>query len=205
MTTAAVAGTLWFEKKNEFALRTAFKTVASLGFLFSAIGSGAFGSAFGCIIFVGLVLSLFGDVLLVWRAKPLFLAGLVSFLLAHVAYLVAFAIRGVALGYCGGALACLIVVAALVLRWMFPKVPSDMRIPVIAYIFVISCMVMLAAGTFGRHGGWPIVVGAIMFYLSDLFVARDRFVSPGFDNSLYGLPLYYGAQLLLAYSCAFVA
>jgi len=41
-------------------------------------------------------------------------------------------------------------------------------------------------------------VGAVLFFLSDLLVARDRFVAPGFGNRLLGLPLYYAAQLLLA-------
>ena len=29
-------------------------------------------------------------------------------------------------------------------------------------------------------------------------VARDRFIAPGFANAAWGLPLYYGAQLVLA-------
>jgi uncharacterized membrane protein YhhN len=40
--------------------------------------------------------------------------------------------------------------------------------------------------------------GAALFYLSDLAVARQRFVAPGFENKLIGLPLYYAGQLLLA-------
>jgi len=44
----------------------------------------------------------------------------------------------------------------------------------------------------------PIRAGAVLFWLSDLAVARDRFVRPGFVNPLVGLPLYYAAQLLLA-------
>jgi hypothetical protein len=40
--------------------------------------------------------------------------------------------------------------------------------------------------------------GALLFYLSDLLVARDRFVRPGIVNRVVGLPLYYAAQLLLA-------
>jgi hypothetical protein len=47
--------------------------------------------------------------------------------------------------------------------------------------------------------------GAVAFYLSDLFVARDRFVVEGFTNRLVGLPLYYGGQYLLAFSVAFVS
>ena len=44
------------------------------------------------------------------------------------------------------------------------------------------------------------VVGALGFFLSDLAVARERFVAKGFTNKLWGLPLYYGAQLLLAWT-----
>jgi hypothetical protein len=38
--------------------------------------------------------------------------------------------------------------------------------------------------------------------LSDLSVARDRFVAPGFVNRAWGLPTYFAAQLLLAASVA---
>ena len=41
-------------------------------------------------------------------------------------------------------------------------------------------------------------LGAGLFLVSDLFVARQRFVAPGFVNRLFGLPLYYVGQLLLA-------
>jgi hypothetical protein len=37
-------------------------------------------------------------------------------------------------------------------------------------------------------------------YLSDLSVARDRFVKPAFVNRLWGLPLYYASTVLIAWS-----
>ncbi len=39
-----------------------------------------------------------------------------------------------------------------------------------------------------------------MFTVSDIAVVRDRFVTTGFVNRLWGLPLYYAAQLLIAWS-----
>ena len=42
------------------------------------------------------------------------------------------------------------------------------------------------------------MAAAVAFYLSDVSVARDRFVAPGFGNRIWGLPLYYAAQLLFA-------
>ena len=35
-------------------------------------------------------------------------------------------------------------------------------------------------------------------FLSDLAVARQRFLRTGFVDRLWGLPLYYGAQLVFA-------
>jgi hypothetical protein len=59
-------------------------------------------------------------------------------------------------------------------------------------------MVVCAAGAVARGGDPAMLLGAGLFSVSDLAVARDRFVSPGFANAAWGLPLYYGAQLVLA-------
>jgi uncharacterized membrane protein YhhN len=48
--------------------------------------------------------------------------------------------------------------------------------------------------------GPQLLIGAVMFAVSDIFVARDRFVSPSVANRLWGLPLYYAAQLIFALS-----
>ena len=75
-----------------------------------------------------------------------------------------------------------------------------MKTPVSTYLAVISLMVALGAGAFGADR-MPILLAApIAFYLSDLAVARDRFVQRSFVNRVWGLPLYYTAQLLFAVS-----
>lgn len=63
-------------------------------------------------------------------------------------------------------------------------------------------MLALAAGATAASGDWHIAAGALAFYLSDLSVARDRFVQPAFVNGLWGLPLYFAGQMLLARSVA---
>jgi hypothetical protein len=45
-----------------------------------------------------------------------------------------------------------------------------------------------------------VFVGALSFYFSDVFVARDRFIEQQFLNRLLGLPLYFAGQFLLAFS-----
>jgi len=178
------------------------KPLASLFFLGAALSVDALASPFGTTLFVGLVLSLVGDVLLIPKTRGSFLLGLVAFLLGHVAYAAAFVERGVSKGAVGGALLALAVPVAFVARWLLPSVEAKMKVPVIAYMTVITLMVAFSIGTVAAHGNALLVVGAVAFYLSDLAVARERFVAPGFVNRLWGLPLYYGAQLVLAYCAA---
>ncbi len=64
---------------------------------------------------------------------------------------------------------------------------------------VITFMVAFAAGTIAASGEASLLIGAAAFHLSDLAVARDRFVTPGLVNRALGLPLYYYAQLCLAW------
>ncbi|MEN8181313.1 MAG: lysoplasmalogenase, partial [Myxococcota bacterium] len=146
-----------------------------------------------------LVLCWLGDVLLLGRGRGTGLRlGLASFLLGHVAYAVAFTLRGLDPLACLAAAAGLLVPGFLVLRWLLPQAPSDWRIPVLAYAAVISVMAVSALGGISGPGGGVIALGALAFYASDLAVARERFVQSSFANKAWGLPLYYGAQLLLA-------
>lgn len=176
------------------------KPAASLGFIWAALASGALSSTWGRVVLAGLVLSMLGDILLIPKDKRAFLAGLISFLLGHVAYVVAFGLRGIAGPPVGMALVPLVLVGAVVLRWLWPHLPGRMRIPVLAYVLIISAMVAMAVGTVAHTFDPRIMTGAVLFFLSDLFVARNRFVLPGFVNRLFGLPLYFAGQLLIAAS-----
>ncbi|MCP4003721.1 MAG: lysoplasmalogenase, partial [bacterium] len=177
------------------------KPLASTGFLAVAIAAGALdGSAegggpdgrYGLLVLLGLVLSWWGDVFLIPDDRPrIFQAGIASFLLGHVAYVVAFASLG--LQPLAAVVTTLILIAPVlkILRWLRPHLPPDMTIPVYAYIVVITCMIICAVGAVANVGRPMILLGALMFYVSDLAVARDRFVATGFDNRIWGLPLYY--------------
>jgi uncharacterized membrane protein YhhN len=153
-------------------------------------------------LFAGLALSFVGDACLLGRGKSVFLAGLVAFLLGHVSYCVAFVVHGFAWTSALAVAPLLLLAAGLVDRWLRDRVESGMRVPVRAYIVVISTMLCLAFGAW-RTGASPLLLlGAVSFYLSDLSVARDRFVQEDFFNRLWGLPAYYLGQLCLAMSVA---
>lgn len=195
---ALVALLLGSQKLGRARLAWVFKPLAAACFVAAGWLAGALETPWGSALFAGLVLAACGDVLLIPKDKRAFLAGLVSFLLGHVAYCVAFAMRGLDLGWTIGAGVAITLVAIPVLRWLWPHVEPKMRGPVACYVLVITTMVALAFGTWAARGDARILVGAIGFYLSDLAVARERFVGASFTNRLWGLPLYFGAQLVLA-------
>jgi uncharacterized membrane protein YhhN len=165
----------------------------------SALLPGLPTGTYGAAVLAALALSFAGDLLLVPKgAKRAFLAGLVSFLLGHVAYAVAFAALG--LPAWPTVVACLLIAgpALIVGRYFVSRASAAMKAPVVAYIVVISAMVALASGATWRTGEPLLLLAASLFYASDVFVARQRFVGPEFVNRAVGLPLYYSAQLIFA-------
>ncbi len=175
------------------------KMTTSTGFLAMAISAGALQSSYGRMVLLALFFSWWGDLFLISSRDKIFLMGLVAFFLGHAAFAGAFLVHGVDVKYTAIALVLCLVPLALIINWLTPHLGS-MRIPVYAYMAIITVMVTLAAGTWGRGATALILVGAILFYLSDLFVARGRFVTPSPWNRHLGLPLYYVAQMLLALS-----
>jgi uncharacterized membrane protein YhhN len=178
------------------------KPTASTGFLWAAYDAGALQSTYGQLIGAGLVAGWVGDVALLSRKSSMFLVGLVSFALTHVLYSAAFWTLGVPWGIAGACALGLLGPAWMIYRWLRPHLPDDMVRPVIVYILIISVMVSLAGAVTVGGTTRLILMGAVTFFLSDISVARDRFVKTEFGNRLWGWPLYYAAQLLLAASIA---
>ena len=160
-------------------------------------------------ILAGLVFGLIGDVCLAIPGNRSFRIGLFAFLAGHILYVWAFAgltalddwfspVQLIVLAFSGGAF-----------WWLRPHV-GRMMVPVVVYLVVITLMLAGAWAVF-RHPGLGemargfVWTGALCFYLSDLFVARHRFVTNQYLNRLIGLPLYYVGQFLLAFSVGLVA
>lgn len=202
LTMTALAGLLVGEARDDGRWVSVWKPLASCGFLGLAIAAGAMESPYGRALLAALVLSWIGDVLLISREPGGFLAGLASFLLAHLTYAGAFVARGPAWLWVAAALVLLALPYYWVDRWLSPHVKASLRGLVRTYMAAISLMLALACGLLAAGQTPVIFAGALAFYLSDLAVARDRFVQESFVNRLWGLPLYYAAQLLLAWSVA---
>jgi len=199
LTAILVAVVLVGERFGRAGVKVSAKVAASLVFVTVGILRYTPGHPYGAWIVLGLVLGAVGDLLL---ALPRgFVAGLVVFLLGHLAYVAAFHTVVPVRSWGYGALAPLIVVSGVVVNRLWPHL-GRLRWAVLGYVTVISIMVWGAAGTIvpGQPAGWHRLAGALLFYLSDLFVARNRFVQKQFLNRALGLPLYYAGQLILAFT-----
>lgn len=118
-----------------------------------------------------LVLSLAGDVFLM-LPKDLFVHGLSSFLVAHLAYIAGFAsdLPG-APALVASALVVMIALATVGVR-VARAAPSRLRPPVVAYMVVLSAMVALALA----GGPGPAAAAGILFYVSDALIGWRRFI-----------------------------
>jgi uncharacterized membrane protein YhhN len=156
-------------------------------------------STYLVLIVVALVASWIGDLALSFEDRTSFVVGLVAFAGAHVAYIAAFFARSAldttTLAIAGIAMA---VFAVVVIRWLSPHRPEELKIPIVVYVVIISVMVATAFATNATDPDIRIPIAAVAFAASDLFVARQRFVTSSRVNRLVGLPLYFVAQTIFA-------
>ena len=156
------------------------------------------------LLVVALVLSSAGDFFLAFDGEKPFLAGLASFLLAHVVYVVLFrevglplAVIGVETGRLVGAIAIVAVCLGL-LGWLWGHLGA-MRAPVVLYTVAIVSMVVSALALDGRPTA---VLGAFAFALSDSCLAAITFRLKEGRLARVALPLavwwlYWGAQVMI--------
>lgn len=198
---AACVGLLYAEFRDDARLRALFKPVASLAFVGAGLAAGALDSPMGTALLAGLVLSAAGDIFLIPRGDRSFLAGIGAFALGHIAYSWAFILGGFRFGVEAASAAGVTLGAGLFFLGPLRGKLGAMAAPVALYVLIISAMVGLSIGhhvAIGAPHSLQIAIGAVAFAASDLSVARDRFGVRAFLNRAWGLPLYYGAQLLIA-------
>jgi uncharacterized membrane protein YhhN len=151
-------------------------------------------------VIAALALGLLGDVGLMLskgHTDPPFIAGLVAFLLGHVAYIVAFTrlgVHGVDL-VAGGLIVAGIAGLAVpaVLRGAARTSGAPFALVVAGYAGVLASMTVLGVGT----ACIPIAVGTVLFLISDTLIARERFVRQLPLGGLLIIVTYHLAQFLI--------
>lgn len=199
---------LYFEKTESRSGLVPSKGCLSLLFILAALVQKEPLSPYFGFVFTGLVFCLGGDVFLALPQKKAFMLGLVSFLVGHVFYVLGFfSVAGFS-GWTWVSLLVMAMISGLVYRWLRSHL-GKMKGPVIGYMVVITVMVCAASSLLGTDGfslsgRVTAFSGAVAFYFSDVFVARDRFMKKEFLNRLVGLPMYYAGQFLIAFSLGFL-
>ncbi|NEU07101.1 lysoplasmalogenase [Flavihumibacter sp. R14] len=161
---------------------------------------------FSKLIFGGLLFSLAGDIALLFAGKGgvFFIAGLSAFLVAHIFYAIAFfrdykydPDASKKYGHL-----MLFIMSAFTIGfyvWIRPYL-ADLRIPVMAYMIVISLMAIMAGYRYGRVNllSFQLVLsGAIFFIISDVLLAINKFVYPFVSSGVFIMATYMAAQFLI--------
>lgn len=157
-------------------------------------------------VLAALSLSLAGDVFLMFgdgarNSDKAFIAGLASFLLAHVAFVFAFAqdLRSPDLP---GWLAAVVFYAIAMLFVLLPRAGA-LKLPVLVYCLALAAMVFAAAArhaTFGDAHSLLAVLGALLFMVSDSLLGARRFIARFRAAQALILSTYWGAIGLIAWS-----
>jgi uncharacterized membrane protein YhhN len=153
-----------------------------------------------------IVASLAGDVFLMlpetaMDPEPAFVAGLGSFLVAHLLYVVGMIILGVSGGALAvGAAVALVVIATVGRRVVIGAKATDRRLfaPVMAYVAVIAVMIATSFGT-GIVVG---IVGALLFGLSDSVIGWTRFLRDFPHSRVLVMVTYHLGQVGLVLALA---
>jgi uncharacterized membrane protein YhhN len=159
------------------------------------------------LLIAGLALSALGDLFLSRDGEKAFISGLVSFLVAHVAYIVLFASIGQSPAMLLSlplvlAAAVLIALSLALLRVILRHVSGELRVPVMVYC---TALVLMGLAAFATER--PLIIaGAVMFVASDAILAWEKFVETAASARkppmrLAVWALYYAAQVtfLLAF------
>ena len=133
--------------------------------------------------------------------------GLIAFLLAHVAYIIGFGINAAPANAWDIFFAFIILLSAVrILQRFIPALRSKgmnkLILPVEIYALTISIMLFFAVRTLADPA-WQtnatalVSVGAFLFYISDLILAWNRFMSPIQNGRLLNIVTYHLGQIAL--------
>ena len=161
----------------------------------------AFKKNYALWIAIGLFFSLLGDIALL-RPADYFLPGLIAFLFAHIAYLIAFT-RDAKFPAHFSIWLLFLLVAATLYCYLFAGLPGILKLPVAVYALLLASMAGQAMGRYAvlhSRAGRLAAIGAALFMLSDALLSIDRFRAPLPRASLLILVPYFLGQWLIALS-----
>lgn len=153
----------------------------------------------GLMLGNSLSFSTLGDMFLGLDGERLFVFGLSSFLIAHLLYIVLF-VRNRSESVIASAgqkiiAVVLMIFSAAMFAWLWPDL-GVLKLPVAVYLCAITGM-GVAATLAGFRAPW-VVIGAVLFIVSDSMIAVGKFKSPIVYGDYLIWITYYIGQLFIA-------
>jgi len=162
------------------------------------------------LIYLGLIFSWIGDILLLQNDESFFVAGTIAFLATHIFYSIFFyrvhSIGGSTSSYEVVIIATIIIAAFAIFAINFfnEDLPSYFKLPFYIYLAAIGIMAILATNIYSNRGKQRLAIqyfipGAALFIISDFVLATHRFVYLDENFLAVIVMLTYGyAQCFLA-------
>jgi len=154
---------------------------------------------------LGILFSLAGDVLLMISGERMFLFGLIAFLLTHLSYILGF--KEELTNPTAWSLILMITILVnsqrlirRIIGAMQAKGQNALVRPIIVYGLVISLMLYAAISTiydpaWKTNAALFVSLGAFLFYISDLILAWNKFVSPIKNARIFNIVTYHLGQI----------
>jgi uncharacterized membrane protein YhhN len=154
---------------------------------------------------LGILFSLAGDVLLMISGERMFLFGLIAFLLTHLSYILGF--KEELTNPTAWSLILMITILVnsqrlirRIIGAMRAKGQNALVRPIIVYGLVISLMLYAAISTiydpaWKTNAALFVSLGAFLFYISDLILAWNKFVSPMKNARIFNIVTYHLGQI----------
>lgn len=158
-------------------------------------------------VLFSLVFATIGDVLLMLSRSAdgtlFFMAGLGSFLLAHICYILGFTSVPAQRRFSAAVLVPFALYLVGFLYRLWPNLPAPLRIAVPLYGLAISTMAITVVRlykTLPDRLFWPMLAGALLFVLSDSMIAINKFAAPIPQAGVWIMTTYIVGQYLLVWA-----
>lgn len=194
---ASIGLLLWAWNTGQRAWAKPAILLISSGYVAVALGAAPWRTGFGRAMLAAIIFCWLGD-----QGGPVnFVFGVVMYAFCHACLVAAFLLYGISKQRFLIATLIMAYISLLVVGWLGPHIPPHERGMILGYMAVITAM-MLFAGAVRPPGHLLLWLGVILFYISDLWLARNMYVQQGILNRNIGYPMYYAACLVLAWCAA---
>ena len=149
-------------------------------------------------VVIALVFSWAGDIFMIW--SDMFIAGLLSFLVAHVFYIITYHRTGAASGELRPLDILKFVLLGVILIWVIYPGLGNLLVPVLVYALVLLSMGVWAHK---RRGATPTIsfmlvsIGVLLFVISDGLIAVNKFAFEIPAERFLIMSTYISAQYLI--------